>query len=187
METFAIGDADDEEDDESESSDHESNDEELTEDSFRSANAGGVGAMLPPFSPRVPPIGFASQNLLSSAAGRGAARSASVHHIPWYDGRASSRADSRGPAGPGGIITGNPSRREASHTVSGTSQARQRSMERPASGMRSQSLSERAPQLTESQRAANYRHGLRPDRAHVVGTVPEDQRPLTDAEMKVAR
>lgn len=187
VEKFAIGDADDEDDDENDSDDHESNDEELTEDYFRSANAGGVGAMLPPFSPRVPPIWSASQNVFSSAADRGAARSASAHPTSWYDGRASSRAETRGPVGLGGIITGNSSRREGSHTVTRPSQARQRSMERPVPGMRSQLISERAPQSTESQRAADYQNGLRPDRAPAVKTVPEDQRPLTEAEMKAAR
>ena len=42
VEKFAIGDADDEDDDENDSDDHESNEEELTEDFFRSANAGAL-------------------------------------------------------------------------------------------------------------------------------------------------
>ena len=185
-----MNDADDEDDEEAEEEDDDTDDDEtnddaeLTEDSFRDGTADKVAPRQPQHATKVPPIGLASQNLFSKAAGRGEARASSAHTVPPAYQRGSSRSGYRAPLGSdytagasrdplgSGAATGGSARQREPSTRQG-SQARQRS-----------STATRVP-LSETQRANQHKYGLRPDREPTL--LNPNQLPLTAEEWKIAR
>ena len=127
---------------------------------------------------------MASQNLFSKAADRGEARASSAQNLPPKYGRGSSRSGNRGPLGSDKTAgeTRDPfdsgpypdgTARQRGSSVKQSSQARQRSL-----------TATRIP-LTETQRANQYKHGLRPEREPTL--LKPDQLPLTAEEWKIAR